>query len=240
MCGRFNSVANGADFARSLNASLIGNQLETNFNVAPTTEIYALISQQIEQSHPMALTTFRWGLVPTWAKDKSKAAGMINARCETLVEKPSFRNLIARQRCVIPMQGFYEWSVTNSEGSKPIKHAHYVSRVDGEVMTVAGLWTTWADPNQKQSDPTKSSVLKTCTIITTEANEALRPIHHRMPVILERDAVAQWLDPADLSPLGLLMPAGNEVVRHEITTRLQRPNNLKSPQLSDDKSGRLF
>lgn len=240
MCGRFNSVASGADFARSFNASIIGNQLETNFNVAPTTEIYALISQQGEKSHSLALTTVRWGLVPTWARDKSKAAGMINARCETLVEKPSFRNLIARQRCVIPMQGFYEWSVTNSEGSKPIKHAHYVSRVDGEVMTVAGLWTNWVDPNQKQSDPTKSSVLKTCTIITTEANEALRPIHHRMPVILERDAVAQWLDPADLSPLGLLIPARNEVVRHEITTRLQRPNNIKSSQLSDDKSGRLF
>lgn len=107
-------------------------------------------------------------------------------------------------------------------------------------MTVAGLWSSWVDPIQKQTDPAKSVVLKSCTIITTEANDSLRPIHHRMPVILERDAVNQWLDPADLSPLGLLVPAGNEVVHHEVTTRLQRPHTVKLAQLSDDKGGRLF
>ena len=165
---------------------------------------------------------------------------MINARSETLADKPSFRNLITRQRCVIPMQGFYEWSIANTNSPKPIKQAHYVSRADGEVMTVAGLWSTWIDPIQKQIDPAKSAVFKSCTIITTYANESLRPIHHRMPVILERDAVDHWLDPADPSPLGLLAPAGNEFVRHEVTTRLQRPHNVKSAQLSDDKCGRLF
>ena len=246
MCGRFNSVASGADFARSFNATVIDNQLDSNFNVAPTTEVYALISQQGEQSASLVLTTFYWGLVPTWAKDKTKAASMINARSETLAEKPSFRNLITRQRCVIPMQGFYEWSTTNTNTSKPtrptrpIKQAHYVSRADGEVMTVAGLWSSWVDPIQKRTDPAISAVFKSCTIITTDANDSLRPIHHRMPVILERDAVDQWLDPADISPLGLLVPAGNEVVRHEVTTRLQRPRNVKSAQLSDDKGGRLF
>ena len=240
MCGRFNSVASGAEFARSFDATVIGSELKSNFNVAPTTEIYALISQHVECPDSLALTTLYWGLVPNWAKDKSKAAGMINARCETLVEKPSFRNLIARQRCVIPMQGFYEWSVTNLDSPKQIKQAHYVSRADGEVMTVAGLWTTWVDPNQNQSDPTVSSAFKTCTIVTTEANEALRTIHHRMPVILEREVVAQWLDPASLSPLGLLVPADNEVVHHEVTTRLQRPHNVKSAQLANDQSRRLF
>ena len=240
MCGRFNSVASGADFAKSFNATVIGNQLEPNFNVAPTTEVYALVSQQGEQSQSFALTIFHWGLVPKWAKDKTKAAGMINARCETLAEKPSFRNLISRQRCVIPMQGFYEWSVLNSDRGKPTKQAHYVSRADGEVMTVAGLWSSWIDPIQKQDDLALKPVFKTCTIITTDANDALRPIHHRMPVILERDAVAQWLDPADLSPLGLLVPAGNDVVCHEVTTRLQRTRNVHSAQLGDDHGGRLF
>ena len=91
MCGRFNSVSSGADFARSFNATVIGNQLETNFNVAPTTEVYVLISQHGEQSDSLVLTTLHWGLVPTWAKDRTKAASMINARSETLVEKPSFR-----------------------------------------------------------------------------------------------------------------------------------------------------
>ena len=243
MCGRFNSVASGADFARSFNATVIGNQLETNFNVAPTTEVYVLISQHGEQSDSLVLTTLHWGLVPTWAKDRTKAASMINARSETLVEKPSFRNLITRQRCVIPMQGFYEWSTTNTNTSRPTrptKQAHYVSRADGEVMTVAGLWSSWVDPIQKQTDPAISAVFKSCTIITTNANDSLRPIHHRMPVILERDAVDQWLDPADRSPLGLLVPAENDVVVHEVTSRLERTRNVKSAQLSDDKGGRLF
>ena len=240
MCGRFNSLASGADFGKTFDAFLIGEQLAPNFNVAPTAEVYALISQQVEQSHFLSLSIFNWGLMPSWAKDKSKAAGMINARCETLTEKPSFRNLIARQRCVIPMQGFYEWSITNTDTPKPTKQAHYVSRADGEAMTVAGLWSTWIDPNRHQVDSNTSSILRTCTIITTDANDSLRPIHHRMPVILERDAVAQWLDPADLAPLGLLVPAENDVVVHEVTTRLERTRNVHSTQLGDDQSGRLF
>jgi putative SOS response-associated peptidase YedK len=178
--------------------------------------------------------------VPSWAKDKTKSAGMINARSETLTEKPSFKNLIARHRCVIPMQGFYEWSVISSGSSKPTKQAHYVSRADGEVMTVAGLWSTWIDPNRQQVDSTPPSILRTCTIITTDANDSLRPIHHRMPVILEKDAVAQWLDPVDLAPLGLLVPAENDVVVHEATTRLDRTRNVHSTQLIDDQTGRLF
>jgi len=246
MCGRFNSITSGADFVKTFDATLISEQLAPNFNVAPTTEVYALISQEVGVSDMLALSTFRWGLVPSWAKDKTKSAGMINARCETLTERPSFRNLIARHRCVIPMQGFYEWSVTNSvttkptKSTRPAKQAHYVSRADGEAMTVAGLWSTWIDPNQQHVDSGSPSILKTCTIITTDANESLRPIHHRMPVILEKNAVAQWLDPADLSPLGLLVPAENDVVVHEVTSRLERTRNVHSTQLGDDQSGRLF
>ncbi len=240
MCGRFNSLASGADFAKSFDATLIGDQLAPDFNVAPTTEVYALISQEVGQSHSLALSTFRWGLVPSWSKDITKSAGMINARCETLTEKPSFRNLIARHRCVIPMRGFYEWSITNSDAPKPTKQAHYVSRADGEAMTVAGLWSTWIDPNSQWVEPASPSILRTCTIITTDANDSLRPIHHRMPVILEKDAVRQWLDPTDLAPLGLLVPAENDVVVHEVTTRLERTRNVHSTQLGDDQSGRLF
>ena len=240
MCGRFNSLASGADFAKTFDATLIGEELVPNFNVAPTAEVYALISKQLERSNFLELSIFNWGLVPSWAKDKTKSAGMINARSETLTEKPSFKNLIARHRCVIPMQGFYEWSVISSGSSKPTKQAHYVSRADGEVMTVAGLWSTWIDPNRQQVDSTPPSIFRTCTIITTDANESLRPIHHRMPVILEKDAVAQWLDPVDLAPLGLLLPAENDVVVYEATTRLDRTRNVHSTQLIDDQTGRLF
>jgi putative SOS response-associated peptidase YedK len=240
VCGRFNSLASGADFAKTFDATLIGEELVPNFNVAPTAEVYALISKQLERSNFLELSIFNWGLVPSWAKDKTKSAGMINARSETLTEKPSFKNLIARHRCVIPMQGFYEWSVISSGSSKPTKQAHYVSRADGEVMTVAGLWSTWIDPNRQQVDSTPPSILRTCTIITTDANDSLRPIHHRMPVILEKDAVAQWLDPVDLAPLGLLVPAENDVVVYEATTRLDRTRNVHSTQLIDDQTGRLF
>ena len=107
-------------------------------------------------------------------------------------------------------------------------------------MTVAGLWSIWIDPNRQQVDSTSVLILRTCTIITTDANDSLRPIHHRMPVILEKDAVALWLDSADLAPLGLLVPAENDVVVHEVTTRLERTRNVLSTQLGDDQSGRLF
>ena len=217
---------------------LVETELEANYNVAPTTEVYALVAQDNGQTNLLTLTSFHWGLVPSWAKDRKKAAGMINARCETLTEKPSFKNLITRHRCVIPMQGFYEWSVVNSD--KPTKQAHYISRTDGEVMTVAGLWSTWVDPNEKKVHGESAKQFKTCTIITTDANDVLRPIHHRMPVILERDAVAQWLNPSDLSPLGLLVPAENGVVVHEVTTRLERTRNVHSTQLGNDQTGRLF
>lgn len=238
MCGRFNSVASGAEFAKVFSVDLVETELEANYNVAPTTEVYALVAQDNGQTNLLTLTSFHWGLVPSWAKDRKKAAGMINARCETLTEKPSFKNLIARHRCVIPMQGFYEWSVVNSD--KPTKQAHYISRTDGEVMTVAGLWSTWVDPNEKKVHGESAKQFKTCTIITTDANDVLRPIHHRMPVILERDAVAKWLDLSENSPLGLMLPAGNKIVQHEVTTRLDRPRNVKSAQLSDDQTGRLF
>lgn len=158
MCGRFNSVASGAEFAKVFNVDLVETELEANYNVAPTTEVYALVAQDNGQTNLLTLTSFHWGLVPSWAKDRKKAAGMINARCETLTEKPSFKNLIARHRCVIPMQGFYEWSVVNSD--KPTKQAHYISRTDGEVMTVAGLWSTWVDPNEKKFTVNRQNNLK--------------------------------------------------------------------------------
>lgn len=240
MCGRFNSVASGADFAKTFNASIVGDELESNFNTAPTSLVYALVSRKSVQTESLSLSSFYWGLVPSWAKDRTKAASMINARSETLTEKPSFKNLVATHRCVIPMQGFYEWSVIDAGKSKPSKLAHYVSRVDGEIMTVAGLWSTWIDPKEKQALGDLAPSIKTCTIITTQANQTLGSIHHRMPVILERDAVAQWLNSSNPSALGLLVPASNDIVQHAATTRLERPRNVKSAQLVDDQSSRLF
>ena len=228
MCGRFNSIASGKDFASVYDAQFLTDELLPNFNVAPTTLVYVLH----RQDGGRVLDAMSWGLVPSWSKDKTRAASMINARSETLIEKLSFRNLVSEHRCVLPVQGFYEWQNLLSETKKPKKQAHYISRVDERPMTLAGLWTIWKQPD--------SSLLRTCTIITTEANEKLSPIHHRMPVILERDSVEIWLGESKALPNDLLVAAKNEIVKSEPTSRLDRASNSSTAQLDDDSSGRLF
>jgi len=228
MCGRFNSIASGKDFASVYDAQFLTDELLPNFNVAPTTLVYVLH----RQDGGRVLDAMSWGLVPSWSKDKTRAASMINARSETLIEKPSFRNLVSEHRCVLPVQGFYEWQNLLSETKKPKKQAHYISRVDERPMTLAGLWTIWKQPD--------SSLLRTCTIITTEANEKLSPIHHRMPVILERDSVEIWLGESKALPNDLLVAAKNEIVKSEPTSRLDRASNSSTAQLDDDSVGRLF
>ena len=228
MCGRFNSIASGKDFASVYDAQFLTDELSSNFNVAPTTLVYVLHRQDVGR----VLDVMSWGLVPSWSKDKTRAASMINARSETLTEKPSFRNLVSEHRCILPIQGFYEWQNLASETKKPKKQAHYITRVDEQPMTLAGLWTIWKQPD--------SSLLRTCTIITTEANEKLSSIHHRMPVILERDSVDIWLGESKALPHDLLVAAKNEIVKSEPTSRLDRAGNSSVAQLDDDSSGRLF
>ena len=228
MCGRFNSIASGKDFASVYDAQFSTDELSSNFNVAPTTLVYVLHRQDVGR----VLDVMSWGLIPSWSKDKTRAASMINARSETLTEKPSFRNLVSEHRCILPIQGFYEWQNLASETKKPKKQAHYITRVDEQPMTLAGLWTIWKQPD--------SSLLRTCTIITTEANETLSPIHHRMPVILERDSVDIWLGESKALPHDLLVAAKNEIVKSEPTSRLDRAGNSSVAQLDDDSSGRLF
>ena len=234
MCGRFNSIASGKDFAEVYGAVFVGEEIHSNHNVAPTSKIYVL--SQKESQKTVDLMT--WGLVPSWSKDKTRSASMINARSETLAERPSFRNLLSKYRCVIPIQGFYEWQVLAGDAKKPNKQAHYISRSDGQVMTVAGLWTTWKD--------SEGTVLETCTIITVEATNKLAEIHHRMPAILERENIETWLDPDQPLPTNLLRVAPDDVVTSEPTNRLDRAGRVKdaynasTSQFGDDLHGRLF
>ncbi|MFM7495111.1 MAG: SOS response-associated peptidase [Acidimicrobiaceae bacterium] len=234
MCGRFNSIASGKDFAETYGAEFGGIELQPNHNVAPTSKIYVLTQDESRK----VVSTMTWGLVPSWSKDKSRSASMINARSETLAEKPSFRSLLTKHRCVIPIQGFYEWQVLPSETKKPKKQAHYISRSDGQVMTLAGLWTTWKD--------TDNSLLQSCTIITIEATNKLAEIHHRMPVILERDSIDEWLALNVPMPVNLLRVASDQIVSSEPTSRLDRASRNGSAsdtgasQLEDDSIGRLF
>ncbi len=231
MCGRFNSIASGKQFAAVYRAEFLGQELQSNHNVAPTALVYVLRQADAKR----VVDAMTWGLVPSWSKDKVRAASMINARSETLTEKPSFRNLLAKHRCVIPVQGFYEWQELPSDVGKPRKQAHYISRLDNDVMTLAGLWTTWKQPDD--------ALLQTCTIITTGANQKLAKVHHRMPVILERDDVETWLDESVAAPLHLLRAASDDFVECQATDRLARAKstgNASTTQLGDDASGRLF
>ncbi len=234
MCGRFVSSHQPDVIAQYFGASLDTEELPVNFNVAPTNEVYAVVEGA---DHVPALRAFHWGLVPTWAKDTKIASAMINARAETVASKPAFKSVFRKTRCIIPMDGFYEWKTTAEPiigpKGKPIKQPVYIHRVDDEPLAVAGLWTAWRD-REAGGD---AGWLHTCSVITTEANATMVPVHHRMPVILPATRWAQWLDPNndDLeSLLALLVPApDNLLTMHTVSTEVNNVRN-KGAQLREE------
>ena len=150
--------------------------LQPRFNIPPTSTVPAII----ETDKARELRLFQWGLVPSWAKDPAIGARMINARAETLAEKPTFRAAFKRRRCLIPADGFYEWT-----GDKGRKQPYYITMRTNRTFAFAGLWEYWEGVD---------GALETCTIITTEANETVAKVHERMPVIVARGDYATWLD----------------------------------------------
>lgn len=157
--------------------------LPARYNVAPTQEM-PVVRKGAES--PRALVRMKWGLIPSWAKDASVASKMINARGETIAEKPSFRSAFAKRRCLIPADGFFEWSTR--EGAK---QPYLIGFDDRRPFAFAGLWERWTGGE---------APMVTFTIVTTEATEALRPIHHRMPVILPPEAYDDWLNVDEVAP----------------------------------------
>ena len=163
---------------------------------------------------------FHWGLVPSWAKDRKIGQRMINARSETLADKPAFKRLFATHRCVIPMDGFYEWK----PGDRP-RQPVFAHRADGEPLAVAGLWAAWRDPERESGE----EWLHSATVITTPANATMAPIHDRMPAVLPRNEWNRWLDPGerDLEVLGrLLVPAPDDLLAvHDVSTEVNNVRN---------------
>ena len=180
MCGRYTLTADAESIQLAFNLDTVDGWLEPRFNIAPTQQV-AVISNR----DPKALSLMKWGLVPSWAKDPKIGNRMINARSETAAEKPSFRTAFKRRRCLIPADGYYEWS---KQGKKKVPM--YIRHREREIFAFAGLWESW-----KSAD---GSWLNTCTILTTEANEHIRPVHHRMTVILEPEDYELWLAPREL------------------------------------------
>lgn len=202
MCGRFVAASTPDDIAAYFDAAPPDAYVEANYNVAPTDDVYAVTAKgdvrRVQATH--------WGLVPSWAESPKVGARMINARSETLATKPAFRAAFLRRRCIVPADGFYEWRRTDAaprRGRRP----RYFHLADGQPMAFAGLWEVWKGPD--------GSKLRSSTIVTTAANEAIADLHDRMPVILPASAWDAWLDPAndDLDTLGrLLVPAPASVI----------------------------
>jgi putative SOS response-associated peptidase YedK len=178
MCGRYVLKAALPDIARMLGMD-VDLALEPSYNIAPTTPVPAC---RMEQPDRKELTLLRWGLIPHWAKQADGGYRMINARAETVAEKPAFRSPLRNRRCLIPADGYYEWK---SVGGR--KQPYYFSMKDGRPFCFAGLWERW--------QPADGDPIETCAIITTGANALGAEIHPRMPVILAADDYGRWLDP---------------------------------------------
>ena len=220
MCGRYTLKATSEQILAEFKAARKqGEELRERFNIAPAQIIPAVR----QSSDSPELADFKWGLIPSWAKDAAIGNRMINARAESLLEKPSFRNAFRSRRCIIPSSGFYEWKREGDKGKQPF----YFYLKDKPLFGFAGLWEEWTD--KETGEP-----LESCTIITTKANEVLEPVHDRMPVILKPEDYDEWLDPknADTDDLQeLLKPfPSKEMSSHAVSRQVNSPT-FDSPEL---------
>ena len=213
MCGRFTLVADPNDLREAFPWVNIPEGINPRYNVAPSQPVAV-----IPNDGKNRLDFYTWGLIPSWAKDPAIGNRMINARAETLIEKPSFRTAFRRRRCLIPADGFFEWKV---EPGRKTKTPMYIRLKSGKPFALAGLWERWDSPD--------GSTIFSCTIITTQPNELMQVIHNRMPVILPPQAYSLWLDPAEpplpkLTELLQPYPAA-EMTSYPVSTIVNSPDN---------------
>jgi putative SOS response-associated peptidase YedK len=228
MCGRYTSTSTLKELAQVFEVEeLRAEPMEPRYNVAPTLPVYAVAltspGDKEGKGPRRALGTFRWGLIPSWAKDRSVGSRMINARAEGIADKPAYRRAVSGRRCLIPADAFYEWQKRAGPDGRPAGRLPYaVRRCDGQPMALAGIWEVWGDRDQPDADPVRS-----CAIVTTSANRMMAPIHDRMPVIIEPDEWDAWLDPGtDMRVIeGLMKPAADGVL--EAYAVSSRVNNVK-------------
>jgi putative SOS response-associated peptidase YedK len=212
MCGRYASSRQPDELAEEFEIDELRLQepLTESYNVAPTDEVYAVLERpphEEDASSERQLRSVRWGLVPSWAKDVKIGNRMINARMETVGDKPAYRRAFAKRRCLLPADGYFEWYATEAldQKGKPRKQPYFITPKDGGVLAMAGLYELWPDPAKAEDDP--SRWLWSCTVITTEAEDSLGRIHDRMPLMVERERWDQWLDPTRPGDVDLLTPA---------------------------------
>ena len=213
MCGRFTLTVDPAEVQEVFKNYTFPAKFAARFNIAPTQPVLA-----IPNDDKYAADFFTWGLIPMWAKDPRIGSRLINARSETLAEKPAFRGSLKYKRCLILADGFYEWK---SAGGKKGKTPFFIHMKDRKPFAFAGLWDSWNGPDGSQ--------IKSCTIITTEPNELMTLLHNRMPVILHPRDYAKWLDPSPQTPdqlMPLLKPFPADAMdAYPVTTLVNKPAN---------------
>jgi putative SOS response-associated peptidase YedK len=226
MCGRFTLHHSTKEVAARFGIQKVLFEAEARYNIAPTQQVAAITQQNGER----VLDGFRWGLVPVWADDPAIGNRMINARVETLSEKPAFKRILKSKRCLIPADGFYEWRENENAAkkSRAAKTPLHIKRKDGELFAFAGLWDEWQPKPQAGSTPdTDAKPLRTCTIITSQPNEFLATVHHRMAVVLPPQLEEAWLDPTldDTDELlQMLSPRESEELEmYPVSTRVNKP-----------------
>src|SRR3954471_10744740 len=208
MCGRYVAVANRAQLAVTFDVdTTVGPELRPSWNVAPTSQVYGVLECDPRDTRDAGATEperqlrpLRWGLVPSWAKDPGIGSRLINARVETLADKPAWRQAFRRRRVVLPAGGYYEWQPVDDGGGKARKQPYFIHPADdGDgVLRMAGLYERWPDPTKPEDDPDRW--LWTATVITTAATGPVGEIHDRTPLLLPADRVDAWLDPALTDP----------------------------------------
>lgn len=210
MCGRYELHTHPAAIALAFGIGTIPS-LAPRYNIAPMQQVPVV---RRSQTGPRELVDMRWGLVPRWAKDPGIGAKMINARSETIAEKPSFRTAYRRHRCLLPTNGFYEWKVGAGGAKQPI----HIGMKDGGLFAFAGLAERWLSP--------EGEVLDTCTIVTTQANALLSPLHDRMPVIVASHDYERWLDVANVDVSDLFAPFPAALMTYyPVSTRVNAVRN---------------
>lgn len=205
MCGRFAASASTEELVETFEIDLVVDEPAPTFNAAPTDPVPAIVERIDKATGNVVrkLVTPRWGLVPSWSKSPDGAARMINARAETVATKPAFARAFAARRCLVPADGYYEWQTLTPPGGKQVKQPWFVRDASGDLLVMAGLYEFWKDPARSGDD----AWLTTCTVITTQATDALGHIHDRMPMVVRREDWSAWLDPHSTDPrsvLGLL------------------------------------
>ncbi|WP_395297885.1 SOS response-associated peptidase [Kitasatospora hibisci] len=232
MCGRFVSTTTPQDLVELLGVTRWTpvETLAPSWNVAPTDPVWTVLERVDHDTGELArqLRPVRWGLVPSWSKDANGGARMINARSETVHEKPAFRSAFARRRCVLPADGYYEWvQVPADGGRKAYKQPYFLHPAEGGPMVMAGLYEFWRDRSLPEDDP--AAWLTTATIITTDATDAAGRVHDRMPLTIAPDGLDAWLDPEHTDPVGLRgllhAPAGGELLLRPVSTAVNSVRN---------------